>query len=160
MGQFFRTRIMPENDLLAGKLTFDEFAFKVDKDGNLKLSDDGKEIIDAPAVSARTFQSNGCEVPESCEWQPRDRTDGFVLHPDSVADGVVARDGLRDARCRLRRYAAADDDPSAVAAQPGHRSRDSRPPVFRDHASYRPVRRADTLALHHVLAASLPADQP
>jgi len=56
---FFRTRIMPENDLLAGKRTFDEIAFKVEKDGNLILSDDGKEIIDECMFLAASAEARG-----------------------------------------------------------------------------------------------------
>ena len=56
---FFRTRILPENDLLAGKRTFDEFAFEVDKDGNLILSDDGKEIVDECMFLAASVEARG-----------------------------------------------------------------------------------------------------
>ena len=56
---FFRTRIIPENDLLAGKLTFDEIACKVDKDGNMTLSDDFKEIIDECMFLAASEEARG-----------------------------------------------------------------------------------------------------
>ena len=56
---FFRTRILPENDLLAGKRTFDEFAFKVEKDGNLILTADGKEIIEECMFLASSAEARG-----------------------------------------------------------------------------------------------------
>lgn len=65
---FFRTRILPGQDLLAGKRTFDEFAFEVDKHGKMTLSDDAEEIIDecmflAPSPEARGLP--GYRGPES-----------------------------------------------------------------------------------------------
>jgi hypothetical protein len=43
---FFRTRILLDNDILAGKYTFDDFAFKVDEHGRLELTDYGHEVIE------------------------------------------------------------------------------------------------------------------
>ena len=43
---FFRTRILPDQDILAGKATFDGFAFKVAKDGKVVLTDEGEDIVD------------------------------------------------------------------------------------------------------------------
>jgi len=43
---FFRTRILMDQDLLAGKATFDHFAFTVAKDGKLTLTDEGEDIVD------------------------------------------------------------------------------------------------------------------
>jgi hypothetical protein len=54
---FFRTRILLDQDLLAGRHTFDEFAFVVDEDGILELNDDGKEVIDEAL-----FLANGAEA--------------------------------------------------------------------------------------------------
>ncbi len=43
---FFRTRILPNQDLLAGKASFDDFAFKVSKSGKIILTDEGEDIVD------------------------------------------------------------------------------------------------------------------
>lgn len=43
---FFRTRILMTQDILAGKATFDDFAFEVSKSGRIKLTDDGEDIVD------------------------------------------------------------------------------------------------------------------
>ena len=43
---FFRTRILPTQDILAGKATFDDFAFKVAKSGKIELTDEGEDIVD------------------------------------------------------------------------------------------------------------------
>jgi hypothetical protein len=56
---FFRTRILPSQDLLAGKRTFDEFAFEVDKHGKLTLGYDGKEIIDECMFLAASPEARG-----------------------------------------------------------------------------------------------------
>ena len=114
----------------------------------------------APAATARTLQPDGCEVSRKAV------NGGLVIVLMAVffiltqwPMGLSLAMVFGDARHWLRRDAAVDDDPSAVAAQPGHRSRDSRAPLFRDHAPYRPVPGADTLALHRVRAAALYADQ-
>ena len=56
---FFRTRILLDHDILAGKHTFDEFAFTVDKHGKLELSDDGKEAIDEAMFLASSPEARG-----------------------------------------------------------------------------------------------------
>ena len=43
---FFRTRILLEQDILAGKATFDDFAFEVSKSGKVELTDEGEDIVD------------------------------------------------------------------------------------------------------------------
>ena len=43
---FFRTRILPDQDILAGKATFDDFAFTLTKDGKIVLTDEGEDIVD------------------------------------------------------------------------------------------------------------------
>ncbi len=43
---FFRTRILFSQDILSGKSSFDDFAFKVSKSGKLKLTDEGEDIVD------------------------------------------------------------------------------------------------------------------
>ena len=56
---FFRTRILLDQDILAGTHTFDDFAFKVDEDGRLELGDDGKEIIDEAMFLASDDEARG-----------------------------------------------------------------------------------------------------
>lgn len=56
---FFRMRILLDNDILAGKHTFDEFAFKVDENGKLELNDDGKEVIDEALFLAASAEARG-----------------------------------------------------------------------------------------------------
>jgi len=56
---FFRTRILLDHDILAGKHTFDDFAFEVDEQGNLELSDDGKEVIDDALFLAASAEARG-----------------------------------------------------------------------------------------------------
>ena len=56
---FFRTRILLEQDLAAGKHTFDNFAFKIDKQGKLELTDDGKEALDEILFLAASEEARG-----------------------------------------------------------------------------------------------------
>jgi len=58
---FFRTRILLDQDILAGKHTFDNFAFKIDKLGTLELTDDGKEVIDEVLFLA--ISAEACGLP-------------------------------------------------------------------------------------------------
>ena len=54
-----RTRILLDQDLPAGKHTFDNFAFSVDKHGSLELSDDGKEVLDQAMFLANSAEARG-----------------------------------------------------------------------------------------------------
>ncbi len=56
---FFRTRILLDNDILAGKHTFDDFAFDVDERGELTLTDDGKEVIEDAMFLAASPEARG-----------------------------------------------------------------------------------------------------
>jgi hypothetical protein len=56
---FFRTRILLDQDILAGRHTFDDFAFNVDEQGNLALSGDGKDIIDEAMFLAASPEARG-----------------------------------------------------------------------------------------------------
>ena len=56
---FFRTRVLLDQDILAGKHTFDNFAFKIDKLGTLELTDDGKEVIDEVLFLAASAEARG-----------------------------------------------------------------------------------------------------
>ena len=56
---YFRTRILLDQDILAGKHTFDDFAFAVDVNGQLDLSDDGKEVIEEALFLATSAEARG-----------------------------------------------------------------------------------------------------
>ena len=56
---FFRTRILLDQDILAGKHTFDDFAFEVDANGRLELSDDGREVVDEALFLASSAEARG-----------------------------------------------------------------------------------------------------
>ena len=56
---FFRTRVLLDQDILAGKHTFDDFAFEVDEHGRLELTDDGKEVIDEVMYLAASDEARG-----------------------------------------------------------------------------------------------------
>ncbi len=56
---FFRTRLLPSQDILAGKATFDGFAFKVKKSGDIKLTDEGEDIVDEALFLARGAEAAG-----------------------------------------------------------------------------------------------------
>ena len=56
---FFRTRVLLDQDILAGKHTFDDFAFEVDEHGHLELTDDGREVIDEVMFLAASDEACG-----------------------------------------------------------------------------------------------------
>jgi len=56
---FFRTRILLDHDILAGRHTFDDFAFEVDEHGGLELTDDGKEVIEEALFLAASEEARG-----------------------------------------------------------------------------------------------------
>ena len=56
---FFRNRILLDQDILAGRHTFDEVAFEVDEHGTLELSDDGKEVIEEALYLAASAEARG-----------------------------------------------------------------------------------------------------
>lgn len=56
---YFRTRILLDQDLLAGRHSFDEFAFVVDDHGTLELNDDGKEVLDEALFLAISAEARG-----------------------------------------------------------------------------------------------------
>ncbi|NOQ78890.1 MAG: hypothetical protein GQ546_05770 [Gammaproteobacteria bacterium] len=56
---FFRTRVLLDQDILAGKHTFDDFAFEVDEHGRLELTDDGKEVVDEVLYLASSNEARG-----------------------------------------------------------------------------------------------------
>jgi hypothetical protein len=56
---FFRTRILLDQDILAGKHTFDDFAFSVDEQGRLEVTDDGKEVLEEALFLAASEEARG-----------------------------------------------------------------------------------------------------
>lgn len=52
---FFRNRILLDQDMLAGKHTFDE----VDKHGTLELTDDDKEVVEQAMCPAASAEARG-----------------------------------------------------------------------------------------------------
>jgi len=56
---FFRTSILLDQDILAGKHTFDDFAFQVDKEGALMLTGDGKEVVEEAMYLAASPEARG-----------------------------------------------------------------------------------------------------
>ena len=119
------------------------------------VEDPGQVPPPRPAPPRELLQPDEREVAQGRGRRPGDSAAWLVLHPDAMADGVDARDGVRDDRSYVRRDGPVDHDRSPVAAQPGHRPRDCRAPLFWDHARHRSVSAADTLALRGVLSAFL-----
>ncbi len=56
---FFRTRILPDQDILAGKATFHDFAFEVSKSGKVVLTDEGEDIVDQALFLATGPEASG-----------------------------------------------------------------------------------------------------
>jgi hypothetical protein len=56
---YFRTRILLDQDILAGKHTFDDFAFEDDEHGVLGVTDDGKEILEEALFLANSHEACG-----------------------------------------------------------------------------------------------------
>ncbi len=56
---FFRTRILLDQDILAGKSTFDDFAFTVDEYGELSVTGDGKEVLEEALFLASSAEARG-----------------------------------------------------------------------------------------------------
>ena len=56
---FFRTRVLLDQDILAGKHTFDDFAFEVDEHGRLELTDDGREVIEEVMCLTASDEARG-----------------------------------------------------------------------------------------------------
>jgi len=56
---FFRTHILLDEDIIAGRHTFDDFAFEVDEHGNLNVNADAQEIIDEAMYLAASAEARG-----------------------------------------------------------------------------------------------------
>jgi hypothetical protein len=56
---FFRTRILLDQDILAGKHTCDDFAFEVNEKGVLEVTDDGKEVLEEALFLATSLEAYG-----------------------------------------------------------------------------------------------------
>ena len=59
MGKRFRTRILFDQDNLAGKHTFDDVAFGVDGQGRLEVNDDDKEVLEEAMFLAASEAARG-----------------------------------------------------------------------------------------------------
>jgi len=56
---YFRTRILPEQDLKAGKSIFHDFAFEINKKGKFELTDEGEDIVDEALFLAISPEAAG-----------------------------------------------------------------------------------------------------
>jgi len=56
---FFRKRVLEDKDVLAGKSSFDDFAFTVDEEGHLQLTADGEEIVEEAMFLVRSTEARG-----------------------------------------------------------------------------------------------------
>ncbi len=56
---FFRKRILFDQDVLAGKTSFDDFAFTVDDEGRLQLTGDGEDIVEEAMALVRNPEARG-----------------------------------------------------------------------------------------------------
>ncbi len=56
---FFRKRILFDQDVLAGKTSFDDFAFTVDDEGRLQLTGDGEDIVEDAMALVRSPEARG-----------------------------------------------------------------------------------------------------
>ena len=56
---YFRTRILFEQDILSGKSSFHDFAYEVSKDGKIELTDDGEDIVDEALFLATAPEAAG-----------------------------------------------------------------------------------------------------
>jgi hypothetical protein len=58
---YFRTRILLDQDILAGKHTLDDFAFAVEEHGVLEVTDEGKEILEEAPFLANSPEARGLQ---------------------------------------------------------------------------------------------------
>ncbi|MGB5406496.1 MAG: ParB-like protein [Thiogranum sp.] len=56
---FFRKRVLEDKDVLAGKSSFDDFAFSVDEEGRLHLTADGEEVVEEAMSLVRSSEARG-----------------------------------------------------------------------------------------------------
>jgi hypothetical protein len=56
---FFRKRVLEDKDVLAGKSSFDDFAFTVDEEGHLHLTADGEEVVEQAMSLVRSSEARG-----------------------------------------------------------------------------------------------------
>ncbi len=59
MGRFFCKRVLEDKDVLAGKSSFDDFAFLVDDEGRLALAPDGEEVVEPAMALVSTPEARG-----------------------------------------------------------------------------------------------------
>ena len=73
---FFRLRILLDQDILAGKHAFDDFAFEVDEHGRLELTDDGKDVIEERRCSLRRCRGARALTSENVQSRNRYTNEG------------------------------------------------------------------------------------
>ena len=56
---FFRKHVLVDQDVLAGKSSFDDFAFHVDDEGRLALTPDGEEVVEEAMALVRSPEARG-----------------------------------------------------------------------------------------------------
>ena len=56
---FFRKRVLLDQDVLAAKSSFDDFAFHVDDEGRLALTPDGEEVVEEAMALVRSPEARG-----------------------------------------------------------------------------------------------------
>lgn len=56
---YFRTRILADQDILSGKSSFHDFAYELSKNGKIELTDDGEDIVDEALFLAISPQAAG-----------------------------------------------------------------------------------------------------
>ncbi len=56
---FFRKRVLRDESSLAGKSSFDDFAFTVDDEGRLELTGDGEDVVEEAMALVRTPEARG-----------------------------------------------------------------------------------------------------
>ena len=89
---FFHTHVLLDQDILAGKHTYDDFAFDVDAKGVLEATDDGKEILEEAlflATSPDARRLPGFRGPASKETRmamTNEKSAGFRI---PVLEGIL-----------------------------------------------------------------------
>ncbi len=89
---FFHTHVLLDQDILAGKHTYDDFAFDVDEKGVLEATDDGKEILEealflATSPDARRLPSfRGPASKETRMAMTNEKSAGFRI---PVLEGIL-----------------------------------------------------------------------
>lgn len=65
---FFRTRILLDQHLMDSKADADSFLYSVDKDGEVRLTDDGKDVLDEAMFLASSPEARGLPGYRGSHW--------------------------------------------------------------------------------------------